>query len=193
MKRAFLLIFAFVALLSIPAQAQFKWGVKGGANITNVHISDLPKEAFSKGNLTGFHVGPMIEYIAPVVGLGIDAAILYSQTGTEIGTTKLKSDDLLVPLNLKWKIGIPAVKLFVAAGPYIDFRLGGGKIWQVIKDEIKTKSFSAGANIGAGVELIKHLQISVVYQLGLTDNYSVKEMNLNGQNRGWMISAAILL
>ena len=191
MKRVYLLILALVAWMAVPAQAQFKWGIKGGANISSIHFSDLP-ETFSTDNLTGFHIGPTIELVAPFVGLGFDASILYSQTGMEIGTQKIKSDYLNVPVNLKWKIGIPAVKVFAAAGPYIGFRLGGGKIWDVIIDEVQSKSFSAGLNLGAGVELIQHLQISATYQLGLTDNYSVKQLKIDGKNRGWMISAAIL-
>ena len=189
MKRVYLLILALVAWMAVPAQAQFKWGIKGGANISSIHFSDLP-ETFSTDNLTGFHIGPTIELMAPFIGLGFDASILYSQTGMEIGTQKIKSDYLNVPVNLKWKIGIPAVKVFAAAGPYVGFRLGGGKIWDVF--QIESKSFSAGLNLGAGVELIQHLQISATYQLGLTDNYSVKQLKIDGKNRGWMISAAIL-
>ena len=191
MKRVSLLILALVAWVAVPAQAQFKWGIKGGANISSIHFSDLP-ETFSTDNLTGFHIGPTIELMASFIGLGFDASILYSQTGMEIGTQKIKSDYLNVPVNLKWKIGIPAVKVFAAAGPYVGFRLGGGKIWDVLSDKIGSKSFSAGLNLGAGVELIQHLQISATYQLGLTDNYSVKQLKIDGKNRGWMISAAIL-
>lgn len=191
MKRVYLLILALVAWMAVPAQAQFKWGIKGGANISSIHFSDLP-ETFSTDNLTGFHIGPTIELMAPLVGLGFDASILYSQTGMEIGTQTVKSDYLNIPVNLKWKIGIPAVKVFVAAGPYVGFRLGGGKIWDVLSDQIESKSFSAGLNIGAGVELIQHLQISATYQLGLTDNYSIKKLEIDGKNRGWLISAAIL-
>ena len=183
MKRVYLLILALVAWMAVPAQAQFKWGIKGGANISSIHFSDLP-EIFSTDNLTGFHIGPTIELMAPFIGLGFDASILYSQTGMEIGTQKIKSDYLNVPVNLKWKIGIPAV--------YVGFRLGGGKIWDVLSNQIESKSFSAGLNLGAGVELIQHLQISATYQLGLTDNYSVKQLKIDGKNRGWMISAAIL-
>lgn len=191
MKRVYLLILALVAWMAVPAQAQFKWGIKGGANISSIHFSDLP-ETFSTDNLTGFHIGPTIELMAPFIGLGFDASILYSQTGMEIGTQTVKSDYLNIPVNLKWKIGIPAVKVFAAAGPYVGFRLGGGKIWDVVSDQIESKSFSAGLNIGAGVELIQHLQISATYQLGLTDNYSIKKLEIDGKNRGWLISAAIL-
>ena len=191
MKRVYLLILALVAWMAVPAQAQFKWGIKGGANISSIHFTNLP-ENFSTENLTGFHIGPTIELMAPLVGLGFDASILYSQTGMEIGTQTVKSDYLNIPVNLKWKIGIPAVKVFAAAGPYVGFRLGGDKFWDVLSDQIESKSFSAGLNIGAGVELIQHLQISATYQLGLTDNYSIKKLEIDGKNRGWLISAAIL-
>ena len=45
---------------------------------------------------------------------------------------------------------------------------------------------------GAGVELIKHLQVGFNYALGLTDDYSASKLELNGKNRGWSITAAIL-
>ena len=91
MKRVYLLILALVAWMAVPAQAQFKWGIKGGANISSIHFTNLP-ENFSTENLTGFHIGPTIELMAPLVGLGFDASILYSQTGMEIGTQTVKSE-----------------------------------------------------------------------------------------------------
>ena len=51
---AFLCAVAFLAV-AIPAQAQLRFGVKGGLNITSVHFdSDLLKS----DNVTGFHIGP---------------------------------------------------------------------------------------------------------------------------------------
>lgn len=191
MKRFYLLMLILFSIVALPAQAQFSWGVKGGANISSLHFSDLP-ETFSKSNITGFHIGPTIELIAPVVGLGFDASILYSQTGVEMGRQKIKNDYLDIPVNLKWKFGLPSLKVYLAAGPYVGFRLGGAKVWEVISDQISSKSFSAGLDFGAGVELFRHLQVGVNYQLGLTENYSMKNLNIGGKNRGWQLSAAIL-
>lgn len=191
MKRICLFILVWLSVLALPAQAQFSWGVKGGANISNIHFSDLP-ETFSKSNITGFHIGPTIELMAPLVGLGFDASLLYSQTGVEMGRQEIKSSYLDIPVNLKWKFGLPMLKIYAAAGPYVGFRLGGAKIWDVISDQISAKSFGAGVNIGAGVELFRHLQVGATYQLGLTDNYSMEKLNLSGKNRGWQLSAAIL-
>ena len=131
------------------------------------------------------------------LGLGIDAAILYAQKGMETDEksgvrTSMKTSYLDVPVNLKWKFGLPIVKAYLAAGPYIGFRVGGDKIWEVLGDQIESKTFSAGLNFGAGVELISLLQVGVNYGLGLTDNYNAKKMDLNGKNRGWSVTAAIL-
>lgn len=191
--------FLLVALLLLgfqSAKSQLRWGLKGGVNISTVHFnSDL----FKADNVTGFHIGPMIEGMVPGVGLGFDAAILYSQKGVEMKTegisSSVKTDYVDVPVNLKWKFGMPLVKAYLAAGPYVGFRVGGDKFWDVpgnILGQVKTKSFGAGVNFGAGIELIKYLQVGFQYSLGLTDNYSVDKFDLETKNRGWSISAAIL-
>lgn len=191
--------FLLVALLLLgfqSAKSQLRWGLKGGVNISTVHFnSDL----FKADNVTRFHIGPMIEGMVPGVGLGFDAAILYSQKGVEMKTegisSSVKTDYVDVPVNLKWKFGMPLVKAYLAAGPYVGFRVGGDKFWDVpgnILGQVKAKSFGAGVNFGAGIELIKYLQVGFQYSLGLTDNYSVDKFDLETKNRGWSISAAIL-
>ncbi len=190
---AFLCAVAFLAV-AIPAQAQLRFGVKGGLNITSVHFdSDLLKS----DNVTGFHIGPMIEATMPLLGFGFDAALLYSQKGMESSSsgvkTTMKTSYIDVPVNLKWKFGLPIVKAYLAAGPYASFRVGGDKIWNVLSDQLETKSFGAGLNFGAGVEVFNHLQVGFNYELGLTDNFSAEKLDLSSnKNRGWTISAAIL-
>lgn len=178
-----------VMLTAAPASAQLKFGVRGGANISSMHFnSDLLKA----DNVTGFQIGPMMELMAPYVGLGFDAAILYSQKGMEVEGESVKTDYIDVPVNLKWKFGLPILKAYVAAGPYVGFRVGGDKIWNVLSSQIEAKTFGAGVNLGAGVELVRHLQIGFNYGLGLTDNYSAKKLDLNAKNRGWSVTASIL-
>ena len=195
------LVFAALLFLGIgQVSAQVRLGVKGGLNIASVHFST---DVLQSDNVTGFQVGPMIEGSLPLVGLGFDAAILYAQKGLETKTvsgekTSLKNDYIDVPVNLKWKLGLPIMKVYLAAGPYVGFRVGGNKIWELpgsMVDQVKTKSFSAGLNFGAGVELISHLQVGLNYGLGLTNNYSMESLSLtksDGKNRGWSVTAAIL-
>jgi len=192
-----LVLIILMAFIAVPAKSQLKFGVKGGLNISSVHLnSDILKA----DNVTGFQIGPMIETTIPLIGVGLDAAILYSQKGmdvkSETGTsTNVKTDYIDVPVNLKWKFGLPIIKGYLAAGPYIGFRVGGDKFWEIpgsVVGQVKAKNFSAGLNFGAGVELISHLQIGINYGLGLTDNYSAEKYDLNAKNRGWSVTAAIL-
>lgn len=199
MKKVGLWICLLLIGLAWPMQAQLKFGVKGGLNVSSVHFD---KEVFDADNVTGFHVGPLVEIMVPVLGLGMDAAVLYSQKGMEYVEsgvkTEVKTDYLDVPVNLKWKFGLPLVKAYIAAGPYLGFRVGGDKFWKVpssVADQVKAKSFGAGVNVGAGVELVSHLQVGLQYSWGLTDNYSLERDSWSkgsGKNRGWVVSAAIL-
>ena len=192
-----LVLIILMAFIAVPAKSQLKFGVKGGLNISSVHLnSDILKA----DNVTGFQIGPMIETTIPLIGVGLDAAILYSQKGmdvkSETGTsTNVKTDYIDVPVNLKWKFGLPIIKGYLAAGPYIGFRVGGDKFWEIpgsVVGQVKAKNFSAGLNFGAGVELISHLQVGINYGLGLTDYYSAEKYDLNAKNRGWSVTAAIL-
>lgn len=192
-----LVLIILMAFIAVPAKSQLKLGVKGGLNISSVHLnSDILKA----DNVTGFQIGPMIETTIPLIGVGLDAAILYSQKGMDVksgtGTsTNVKTDYIDVPVNLKWKFGLPIIKGYLAAGPYIGFRVGGDKFWEIpgsVVGQVKAKNFSAGLNFGAGVELISHLQVGINYGLGLTDNYSAEKYDLNAKNRGWSVTAAIL-
>ncbi len=190
-----LVLVILMVFIAVPAKSQLKFGVKGGLNISSVHMnSDILKA----DNVTGFQIGPMIETTLPLIGIGLDAAILYSQKGVDMKTegtatsTSMKTDYLDIPVNLKWKFGIPLVKAYLSAGPYVGFRVGGDKIWNVLGEQIKAKNFSAGLNFGVGAELISHLQVGINYGLGLTDNYSSDKFDMKAKNRGWSITAAVL-
>lgn len=192
-----LVLVILMTFVALPAKSQLKFGLKGGLNISTVHLnSDLLKA----DNVTGFQIGPMLETTIPLLGVGFDAAILYSQKGMDVksstGTsTDVKTDYIDVPVNLKWKFGLPIVKAYLSAGPYVGFRVGGDKFWDVpgsVVGQVKAKNFSAGLNFGVGAELISHLQVGFNYGLGLTDNYSAEKVDLSAKNRGWSVTAAIL-
>ena len=187
------ILVSLMTLVAIPSSAQLRLGVKGGLNVSSVHFN---KDLVNSDNVTGFNIGPMLEGTIPLLGVGFDAAILYSQKGLGLKAEKdVKNDYIDVPVNLKWKFGLPILKCYLTAGPYVGFRVGGDKFWDIpgeVGHQLKAKSFNAGLNFGAGVELIKHLQVGFNYALGLTDDYSLSDIDLSGKNRGWSVTAAIL-
>lgn len=138
--------------MAMPVQAQLlKWGVKGGVNLTKIDWDGGFKG--NKDNSTGFFIGPMAEITIPIVGLGVDGALLFSQRGK----SDVKQTGVEVPVNLKYTIGLGSLLgIYFAAGP--DFFFDFDK-----KDNVDRKKTQVGLNLGVGVKLIKHLQVGVNY------------------------------
>jgi hypothetical protein len=105
--------------MAMPAQAQLiKWGVKGGVNLTKIDWDGGYKG--NKDNSAGFFIGPMAEITIPIVGLGVDGALLFSQRGKG----DVKQIGAEVPINLKYTIGLGSLLgVYFAAGPDFFFDL----------------------------------------------------------------------
>ena len=84
MKKIFgALMIAVCIGMAMPAQAQIHFGVKGGLNLSKASFSNVG-DNFKKDNFTGFFIGPMAEFNIPIVGLGVDAALLFAQRGIKV-------------------------------------------------------------------------------------------------------------
>ena len=206
MKKSALFLVTLLFIGGITAQAQLKWGLKAGLNMSSISFNeDAINDLLDVSNYTGFQVGPMVEFTVPIIGIGMDAALLYSNEGFKINgingfddiegifeteSQTYKTNNLLIPVNLKYKMSfMDVVGAFVTAGPYAKFRLSDD-----LKDQYKSKSFGAGLNFGIGVEFLGQLQVGVNYQLGLTDDFKTLEASdaLKGKDRMWTVSAAYL-
>lgn len=64
-----LILLAVMVLIAVPAKSQIKFGIKGGLNISSVHFN---KDLVGKDNVTGFNIGPMVEVMAPIMGVGFE-------------------------------------------------------------------------------------------------------------------------
>jgi hypothetical protein len=199
----FLVVLLFIG--GITTQAQLKFGIKAGVNLSKASLNSTIASTIADNlvveNLTGFQVGPMVEFTIPILGIGADAAILYSQEGFKIENIEesYKTNNLLIPINLKYKLTfLDVVGAYITAGPYAKFNLSND-----LKDQYESKSFGAGLNFGLGVELLGHLQVGVNYQLGLTEDFSSIQVpgitdalnvvnDLKGKPQGWTVSAAYL-
>ena len=190
MKKVLCTLFVAVCCMAmaIPAHAQVSFGVKGGLNLSKMDwkIADTTINNV-KENSTGFFIGPMIEATVPIVGLGVDGAVMYSQRGSG----ELKQQGIEVPINLKYSIGLgDMAAIFFAAGPDFYFNLKDVDITGVDK-----KDAQVGLNLGAGVKLINHVQIGVNYQFALGNSFDIKSLtNANVKNKlnTWQISLAYL-
>ena len=149
-------------------------------NLVNNDIKNVSKEtALDKDSYTGFFFGPMAELQIPIIGIGIDGSLLYSQKGMNLpDTTVMKNQNISIPVSLKYSLGLGNfAAVFVAAGPQFDYKVGD--LSTTIKsykangdlDEAKEyimNQYSWSVNIGAGVKLINHIQAAVNYNIPLS-------------------------
>lgn len=182
-------------LVATPAQAQLlKWGIKGGVNLATVDVKH-PGDNFDKDKMGGFFIGPMAEITIPIIGLGVDGALLFSQKGIKSDVDATKQYGLDIPVNLKYTIGLGSMLgIFVAAGP--DFYFDFSKKEQIAGADIDRKKTQVGINLGVGVKLIKHLQLGVNYDIPMGDSFTWKNaydgVTSKAKTKTWQLSAAYL-
>ena len=70
---------AVVALMAIaPAAAQVRFGVKAGVALNSIHFNkEIVNDITDGSNRAGFTGGVMAEVQVPIVGLCVDASLLY--------------------------------------------------------------------------------------------------------------------
>lgn len=185
---------------AVPAQAQFKFGLKGGLNITDMSFSS---DVFESSNRTGFFIGPTIKFSLPLVGLGVDASALYDQREAKVKGVdkKIKQQAINIPINLRYDIGLGSLAaIYLAAGPQFGFNVGNRH--ETIVDNVSSWKFNTSnfsVNLGAGVMLLSHLQVGFNYNIvcGKTGEVSflqtagdIAEGVYRGRSNSWQVSAA---
>ena len=200
MKKILTIAVLFAALMTtVPAKAEVKFGLKGGLNLTSM---SLDANAISKSNQAGFFIGPTFKFTIPIVGLGFDASALYDQRKGSIGAngneTSIKEQSIQIPINVRYAIGLGSTaSIYFFAGPQFGFNVGD----KDIKTDVGNwtfKSSNISANVGLGLMLLRHLQISANYNFGLgktgeLDEYlpgAVNAIKENGKLNAWQIGVA---
>lgn len=181
MKKIISSLFVAVALMFAgvqSTQAQLSWGVKGGLNLQKADFENASAN-IKPENFTGFFIGPMAEFTLPVIGIGVDGALLYSQSGLSYSSENgidetLKSHSLEIPVNLKYSLGLGKIaSVFATAGPQFEFALSQDKHeWKQNLQNYSSKPLKKSqlsVNIGVGVKLLGHLQAGATYNIPMGD------------------------
>lgn len=195
-----------IAALTVPAAAQISFGPKVGVAVNDLKFSE---DVISADNRAGFTGGLMLEVMLPIANLGLDASVMYVHRTVDVlgeyneetnGYSVLSDkgrDYIEVPINLKWKIGLPVVGSIVTpylfTGPSFAFLTSK----KAVTEAYKNKSFDLAWNFGFGVQLVNKIQVGASYGLGLTKaveavDSEFKGVNIEGKNRYWTITAAYL-
>ena len=186
--------------MAMPLQARMlRVGPRVGVDVSSLHFN---QDIFKKENRTGFTGGIQAELSLPL-GFAADASVMYvrrtlagefNSANGDGSSAELGRDFINIPLNLKWKLGLPMVEKvfspYIFTGPDFAFLLSKDRS---LIDDFKCRRAEIAWNFGLGIELVEHLQISACYGMGLTE---LKNMNsvpdLKGLNNNWTITAAYL-
>ena len=203
MKKFFVLMVVMAVTAVMPASAQgVKFGVKGGLNNTEMKFDE---SVFDAENRFGWFVGPVIRIDLPITGLGVDIAGLYDQRETKVNDEKIQQKSILVPINARLNLGLgDAAGIYVAAGPQFGFNVGDSEFtWNdtsTYKNTFQMKKSMFNWNFGAGAMLSKHLEVGVVYSLGISktgeleaeiDKAKANNNELKPKSSTWQISATL--
>lgn len=199
-KRIFVAVALFLGL-TVPASAQFSIGPKVGLTVNDMKLDE---SVFATDNRAGFTAGVTCEFTIPIVNLGFDASVMYVKRTADV---MQKTDDVMqkyeiggdyieIPINLKWKIGLPVVGKIIS--PYIftgpSFAFLTSK--KAIKEAWKNQSVDINWNIGLGLQLFSKLQVGAYYGIGINDAVEAvgvvdEPVDIKRQN-GWTVTAAWL-
>jgi hypothetical protein len=207
MKKVLVFILG-ILMISGVADAQIRFGVKAGANLsgfsTKSSFIDQVKGA------TNYQFGILFQ--AKALGLAIQPEVLYSVKGGDFnnsfisgifsGTdTKFRSQNIEIPVNIQYGLDAGLARVYLQAGPYVSFLTGAlindsADDFEASKDIINTLDFGVGA--GVGLEVLG-VQLAVKYDWGLAKlgkEQLVLNNNINPfnalQNRNLSISIGYL-
>ena len=152
----------------------FTWGVEAGMNFNSLSFD---KEMFESGNRAGFFVGPKVKVKVPLVGLGLDGALIYSMNSAQIQNEDIvKSKNLSyleIPLNVRYDFSLLKVlSIYLATGPQYNYCMSSdatiADFYGPIDGGISRSTW--GWNVGGGVEIMKHLQLGVTYTIPISNS-----------------------
>lgn len=177
MKRTIATLILALSFLGIalPSIAQVQLGVVGGLNVSKLSYDNLPSNLKSN-NRCGWYIGPKLEAQVPIVGLGFDIALEYSQRrmsgydNTNFNYTVSKNYcSIEIPINVRYSIGLSSLaQIYASTGPQFGFNVGY-KTWSWSDTEqYKLKKANVTWNVAIGTKLLKHVEAQVGYNFALS-------------------------
>ena len=186
--------FIAIAALFVAASASAQIGISAGLTSSSTTLDGAYADV-TNGAVNQYHVG-----LTYKIGIGnllaIQPSVLYNVKGSNFNVEDLTSTSLNfktgfveVPVQVQLGFGLGTLaRVYALAEPYVGY---------AITNEVTTKSAIAaaantqqtwdnvknrleyGVGVGAGVELLRHLQVSVKYFWTLSDLYGLQDAKLD--------------
>ena len=189
-------------LWTAPASAQFNWGVEAGVNLSKMSVKG-DGGLFDASNRTGWFAGAKAQVIMPVIGLGLDGALLYSQKYMKLEAEGESSPNksmpyLEIPINIRYHFGFSSlVGIYLATGPQYNWYLGSRNLLFDGESFGRLERSTFSWNVGAGVNLLSHLQLGVTYNIAMGETGEIDGIGeavdkFDLKNNTWQVRLAYL-
>lgn len=193
-KRLMLYLLALI-VAAIPATAQVRFGVRGGLTIGELRFD---RDIIDSDNRVGWCGGLLLDAGIPVVGLGVEASVMYTHRNNRLSDEyrMFKRHYIEIPVYARYRLALPSVDRFFApivfTGPNfaVLFNDNGPSTYDNSKTYLSW-------DIGAGADLFRHLRLTATYGIGISK--AMKYINRNydgevvqGKDRYWTLNAAWL-
>ena len=163
MKKRLIFTVILAVFVSVGANAQLKFGIKGGWNFENFDISSNIAEQLKKDNFTSWDLGVVAQ--VPLSGaLHLQPELLYSSQKIDLiaeAEETSKISYFQIPVNLLYKFDLLAVSIFASGGAYFGYAVDRNSF--SVNNLQKT---DWGLSFGAGVEFMK-FQLNARYNWAL--------------------------
>ena len=195
MNRHFLLAILLIALLAIPATAQVRFGVRGGITLGEMRFD---RDVINSDNRVGYTGGLLLDLNIPVIGLGAEVGAMYAHRKDRLtdGQFYFKRHYFEIPVYARYRLSLTSLERVFA--PYIFT----GPSFSILFSEnapanYKNSKTYLSWDVGAGVELFRHLRLSASYDIGISKamEYIDREYEgrrIQGKDRHWTINAAYI-
>lgn len=180
-------------LLAITAQAQLKYGIMGGLNITQIHLGNNDYKDYMNRARPGFVVGPTAIYSIPKTQFGVDASALFDLRGArsrnEDLDTKVKVTSFQIPVNVRYSFApSDMVDMFVFAGPQFGFNIGdkdqyiisgtGKTTGHAMERRWKLTNSTMSMNVGVGGIVMDHVLVRISYNFAFNAAGEIHQVDL---------------
>ncbi len=163
--------FIITLLLSLclysSAEAQVKFGLRGGLNLVDFSIKHA-SSTFDESNRAGFFFGPTMKVGIPILPVDFDLSVIYDERTAHIAGVSANHKTINIPLNVRFSVGLgSSFNIFAFGGPQYTFNRSDDKtfITDATSQEWSWRSGYLGFNIGLGVTLFKHIELRGNYNI----------------------------
>ena len=183
-----ILVAAFVMMIAMTATAQTRFGIIAGIVIEN----EMPSEDEKKNNnQVGYTAGAIVDFELPVQGLGLEAGAKY--TKHTYGKPSMEQYSVDVPVHVRYRLEVPVVEKVVAPYAFTGPSVSAG-VSNKMPTRLSDVKMSLAWNVGAGVEMFKHVRVAATYSIQVSKTDIVENGSLVKGKKGdcLTISAAYM-